>query len=164
MPVNQNITFQNLLDTILMLTTTTTGFDIFYTVRLRKVEVWSIAAQGTPTTVRVVFDNSTLGQFGDQKIHTDTSMGIEPAHVLARPQPKSLLANFQLSSANPAFSIECPAGSVIDVAMDFRGIPAHPVPAQNAVAASGVGSWYFRGLDGLDKTTTILASVDPITV
>jgi hypothetical protein len=153
--VAQNITFQNLLDTILFTTTATVPFDLFFMVRIRRIRLWGIAALGTPESLYVLFDGTSAGFQGDRKMHTDTSMGIEPAYVDCRPASKSLASMFQISSAQNAFNIDCPAGTVIDVHLDFKGDTlGNATQAQNVSVAANVGVIAYRGLDGLAVATT----------
>lgn len=143
------ISYQNLLDTVLVAVTSILGADLFDAVRVNSIEVWAIAALGTPTTVSVSFLGATVGAQGDQKTHTDTSMGVEPAHVKAKPDPLSQAAQFQASAADVAFGLVVPAGAVIDVSMTFRQpVFATVVNAQNALVAAAPGAVYYRALDG----------------
>jgi len=144
------ISFQNLLDTLLLAIAPTSGADLFQQVRIRAVEMWAISVVGTATSVQLEFASQVAGEVGDARVHSDTSMGIEPAHVRARPAVRSGAALFQKSSANPAFTITGPAGTVIDVELTLKGLPAPLVTfAQIALVAATAGAWYFRGLDGL---------------
>jgi hypothetical protein len=152
-----HITYQNLLDTVIVASGATTGSDLFEAVRVEAVEVWAQAAIGTPVTTTVIFDGATIGAYGDQKTHTDTSMGVEPAHVKARPDPLTQAGQFQVSAADNAFYIAAPTGSVIDVSLTFRQpVTGVNVPAQNALVAAVAGTLYFRGLDGKSIATTNL--------
>jgi len=149
-----NVTFQNLLDTILVATGSTTAADLFSAVRVNSVELWAIAALGTPATLTLVFDGTTVGAEGDQKTHTDTSMGIEPAHVKARPDPLTQAGQFQGSAANNAFVLNVVAGTIIDVSMTLRQpVLGFATSSQNALVGATAGVVYYRGLDG--KTTAL---------
>lgn len=148
------VTYQNLMDLLNVALTTVTAAQLFRSVRVRKVSVWAVPVIGNPSTVEVVFISGTVGQAGDLKIHTDTSMGVQPAYVSAKPAVRSAAALFQESSATNAFSLTCPAGSVIDVDLTFRGLPNSFLPTQNAPAGVTAGGWYYRGLDGLAKAAT----------
>jgi len=145
-----NISFANILDTILMATTAVVGFDIFDVVRIRSVEVWSQAALGTPSTVTVIFITAT----GDRSIHTDTSLGVKPAYVKAIPSNRSLASFWNASGAGGVFSISCPAGSIVDCSFSFRTTNAIAVAAANALVGATVGEVYYRGLDGLAAAAT----------
>jgi hypothetical protein len=147
---NQLITYQNLLDAILIATTAIAGFDLYDIVRVNYVEVWSQAALGTPSTVSVTYVTAT----GDRSVHTDTSLGVKPARVLAVPSKMSLASFYQLSAAGGCFSVTCPAGSVIDVDLTYKTAQVTPVAAQNALVGATVGEMYFRGLDGLAAAGT----------
>jgi hypothetical protein len=154
------ITFQNLLDTILLAVGATSGFDLFEGVRVNSVEAWAISAVGTPATVIVVFSGVTIGAYGDQKTHTDTSVGIEPAHVKAKPDPLTQAGQFQLSSADVAFSLDVPSGTVIDVSLSFRQpVAAEAVACQNVLVGATTGAIYYRGLDGKALSLTVLPCV-----
>jgi hypothetical protein len=149
-----NITYQNLLDTILLATSATAVYDAFLAVKIRRIRLWAVPVIGNATTVTVIFSGATIGLVGDQQVHTDTSMGIQPASVSARPSRRSLASDFQLSSANTAFQVECPSGTVIDVELTFRGAYGVPVLAQNVAVGALTGGVYLRGLDGLAVATT----------
>jgi len=160
--VAQSITFQNLLDTVLVATTAVAGANLFYMVRVRKVEVWAILAIGTATSCSVIFDGTTAGLIGDRDIHVDTSMGVEPAHVVARPTARTLAGNFQINSAASAFRIDCPGGSVIDVHLSFVGNFGAVAAAANALVAANAGATYLRGLDGLAIATSKMLPAVPV--
>jgi hypothetical protein len=143
------VTFQNLMDAINIALTTVTAAQLFFRVRVRKVEMWATPVIGGAASVQCEFLGSVVGDQGDTKIHTDTSMGIEPAHVVARPAARSGLALFNGSSAQSAFVLTGPAGTVIDVSLTYRGAPGNFTATQNAPVGAIAGAWYYRGLDGL---------------
>jgi hypothetical protein len=162
---NKTITFQNLCDLMGVAITATSGYDLFDQVRMSAVEVWALPVIGASTTVSVAFgSNYQEGVLGDGRVHSDNSMGIEPAHVLARPSTMSQIAQWQVNSAAPAFSLSCPIGSVIDVILAFRTISTDPPTAMlNALVGATVGDIFYRGLDGLATATTTLPAVAPVT-
>jgi hypothetical protein len=145
-----NITFQNLLDCILFSTTATAPFDLFFMVRMRRIRMWALTTLGASTSISTMFDGVTAGSQGDRKLHTDASMGIEPAFLDVRPQPKTLAANFQVSSGATAFFLDIPTGTVIDVILEFHSdVVGAPVAAQNLSVGATVGQLSYRGLDGV---------------
>jgi hypothetical protein len=113
--------------------------------------------------VTIQFNAINAGIIGDQVIHTDTSMGVQPAHVKAKPQARSLSSDFQLSTAASAFRLDCPTGTVVDVALTFKGVFVTATAAQNALVAANPGGIYLRGLDGLATAATILPPAAPST-
>jgi hypothetical protein len=152
---NGTITFQNLLDIINVGATAITAFDLFTAVRVKRVDVWANALANASATVTVVFEGGTAGSVGDQKVHTSSSMGIEPARVRAAPLPLSGAALFQQSSNAVAFDLICPAGAVIDLELSYRNpIAGAAIAVQNAPAAAVAGVTYFRGLDGQALATS----------
>jgi len=148
--VNQAISFQNLLDLILVATTTIAPFQLFDLVRIRSAQIWGQAALGTPSSVALSFDSAT----GDRTLHQDTSLGIKPAYIKAVPSPKSLVSFFNVTTGGQAFLLTCPAGSIIDLDLQFRDIPGQGTAATNASVAAPVGSIFYRGLDGLAAAGT----------
>jgi hypothetical protein len=151
-----NITFQNLLDTVLFATTTVAGFDLFDAVRINSIEMWAASVTGAPVTLSLIFSGTTVGAVGDDKLHTDTSMGIEPAHVRARPDPLTQAGQFQENVANTAFELQVPTGTVIDVSMTLRQpVLGSAVAVQNPLVAATPGVLYYRGLDGKALATTV---------
>jgi len=154
--VSQDITVADLLDLIVFTTSATAVYDLFTAVKIRHVEVWSLPAIGTANTVTVEFDGGNLGVLGDRRTHTDTSMGIQPAHVLARPSARSQASQYQSTTTDPIFFLQCPTGSVVDVALTFNGDFADPVLAQHVAVAASTGAVYLRGLDGLAASATKL--------
>jgi len=152
--IAQDIQYRNLLDLMLVAVTTTSGFDLFETVKIRRIRIWgppnnSASAPGTPSSIRLEFSGTVTGSIGDQQLYTDTSMGVEPAYIDARPSPKSLASNFQLSAATTAFSINCPLGTVVDLSLSLRSMFSNAnAAASTALVAATVGAQYLRGLDG----------------
>jgi hypothetical protein len=152
---NAAITFQNLLDTVIVATGATTGFDLFDQVRVNSVEVWAQAAVGTPVTAIVTFGGQVAGAQGDRKLHTDTSMGLQPAHVKCRPDPLTQAGQFQADQNGvEAFQLDIPTATVVDVSMTFRQpVTGQANATQNALVGATAGVLYYRGLDG--KTTSL---------
>jgi hypothetical protein len=151
----ENITWRNVLDCILFSTTSTVAYDLFEAVKVREVRVWtpsgavgSTTLPPIPTTASIEFLDSTLGALGDQKIHSCTSVGIEPAFVRGRPSAKSQASQWHNSSATIAFQLNAPVGSVVDVDCTFRATYGGNISAQNNGTGLTVGAIYMRGLDG----------------
>jgi len=150
-----SVTFQNLLDTVLFNTTAIAPFDLFRMVKIRAVEMWALPTIGSASTVSITFAGIGAGIVGDERFHSDTSMGIEPAHLRVKPDSKSLASNFQVSGPNNAFTIWAPVGAVIDLHLSFRSsVNGAAVAAQNASLGAIVGSLAFRGFDGVALATT----------
>jgi len=154
--VDQNFTFQNLLDTFLFAATALQGWDLFIAVKVRAIEMWSLPAIGATTTVECQYTGVSAGAVGDLQTHSDTSMGIQPAHLIARPNAKSLASNYQISNADIAFYLKCPAATVVDVHLSFTQAFVTDKVAQNALVGAAIGAIYLRGLDGLAAAATVL--------
>jgi len=147
-------TYQNLLDTVLMVQPLSNMFDLFTFVKVKQIEIWCAPILGAAVSVTAVFNGITAGSQGDDRVVTDTSMAIEPAHIVIRPDEKTLASEFQPSSSATCFSLQVPIGSVVDVVFSFKGLATTPVAAQNPGSASTGGTWAFRGLDGVALATS----------
>jgi len=148
------VTYQNLLDLILFLASATAPYDVFTSVKVRAVEMWAAPLLGSAVTTTLRFVGETAGSVGSLRTVTDTSMGIEPAHVRAKPGPNTLTSMFQVSSGAVAFDLTCPAGTVVDVELSYKNLPGQAVLAQNPSVAATVGILAYRGLDGLAQATS----------
>jgi hypothetical protein len=160
--IQQVITFQNLLDTLLFAASAIAGYDVFFAVKIRRVQVWATPVIGGATNVSVLFSGGTAGSIGDQKLHTDTSTGVQPAHVSARPALKSLASNYQESSSAIAFVLNAPSGAVVDLELSFVGTFDVAVAAQNALVGATIGATLIRGFDGLAAATSKATPVYPV--
>jgi len=161
-----DVTFQNLLDIFNVVTVSgVSAFDLFTAVKIKAVEVWANALANATVEAVVIYDGSTVGQAGDQKIHQDSSMGIEPAHVRAVPGRMTQAAQFQASTATKAFYLSCPAGAIVDLELSLRNpLAAMAVATQNAPAAGTAGAIYLRGLDGQAAAASKFAPQGPLAV
>jgi hypothetical protein len=163
--VNQNFTFQNLLDTIGVSTTATQGYQLFDLVRIRRIRVWGMASgtNGTnPSSASIKFWGNTPGSIGDDQIHSDTSLGIQPCFIDCKPSRMTTAAQWQPTSTSIAFYIIAPLGSIIDLHLSFRDTPGQATASQNATVAGTVGSIFYRGLDGLAIATSQIIPVDAL--
>jgi hypothetical protein len=149
------ITYQNLLDTILVATTAVLGYQLFDLVKIRRIQMWSQNSSAV-VTVSVHFVGRSDGAIGDDKAHTASSMGIEPAYLSVKPDPRSQAAQFQDAGSPVAFNMYCPAGTVIDLSLSYRTAMEGnaPVQAQYALIAATTGNVYYRGFDGLQSAST----------
>lgn len=159
----QNVTYQNLLDTMLVATSATAVYEIFDVVRIRAVELWAASTTlGTPLTVGVQFNGEfTGGLSGDGRIISDTVMGTEPAHVLAKPDKRSASFQWNASTIIVACTLTVPTGAIIDFDLEFKNSVSAPQLAQNVAVGATVGQFYYRGLDGVAYATT---KFGPITI
>lgn len=144
----QSVTYAMLMDLILVATTATQLYDLFDSVKVSLVEMWCQGVTNSPTTVTCDWNGGVNGLADDSKQDADTSLGIEPAHIVSRPSRNSM-ARFWAGSSNVVcFSITCPAETVIDVQLTFKNSSVAPVAALNLGVGATAGQFYFRGLDG----------------
>jgi len=150
------ITVKNLLDTLIIATSATTGNDIFESIRLKSVEMWAQSASSA-VTLTLGFISNGVGGDAPTKIYSDTAMGPnEPAHLICRP-PKNSSAGFWQSgfSTNQLFEINAVAATIIDVTFDYVLMTdSYVSAAANPLAGATAGILYARGLDGLGSGTS----------
>lgn len=161
---SQAVTFANLLDTMLVATTATTGFDLWDAVKVNFVEMWSVPTSGV-TTVTIEFPGALGVGAGDGRIASDTSVGLSPAHIKVRPSRVSAAGQWQTTNALTAFSLnQCPQDTVIDVDCSFRNSTLAPQSVAAAPVAANPGQFYYRGLDGLALAGTKFPAIAPLTI
>jgi hypothetical protein len=155
------ITWTNLLDSFLFASSATQGYQAFECVRVKEVEVWHCPVASSVSTVSVEFGGQIAGQVGDQKIHSDSSMGLSPAHVRCSPSRDSQASQWQFESGTAAFRLDVPSGAVIDVVLSYRGEFNAAYAVANALVAATTGAYYLRGLDGQPVASTVLVPAVP---
>lgn len=161
-----DVTFQNLLDIINVVTVSAvSAVDLFTAVKVKAVEVWANALANATVQAVVIYDDTVLGAQGDQRIHQDSSMGIEPAHVRAVPGRMTQAAQFQASSANKAFYLSVPQGAVVDLELSFRNpFAGLSVATQNPPAGGTAGAIYQRGFDGVAAAGSKFTPQGPLAI
>jgi hypothetical protein len=151
------VTWANLLDTVVFAVTSTSVYDLFFSARLKAVEIWlppSVEAVSANAQCSLAFDSPSQG---DQRLWVVNS-GPQGGYVRAKPSNHSINGwTWQDSSAVGAFTLNnCPVGALIQLDMTFRvrmGQGSAVAAAQAATGAS-VGTVYFRGMDGLATAST----------
>lgn len=161
----QAFTFENLLDTIGVAKTTTAGQNLFTHVKVKAVEMWAVPVVGNVALVACQFVGSGSGAVGSGRVVSDTSMGIQPAHIIARPERMSQVGQYQVSNAAAAFELTAPVGTVIDVMVSFRNVLDNgAAAAANALVGATAGQVFYRGLDGNPIASTIVPPQVPAAV
>jgi len=149
------IAFNNLLDSFLIATTATAGFQLFDMIKINYVEMWGYSPSGT-TTLSVSYVGKALGATGDGIIHEATSIGAFPCHLKAVPSKMCTAADYQPYTTNAAFNMYCPAATVVDVNFSFKNAMEGGAPQAVAQALVGAqpGNVYYRGIDGQPLAST----------
>jgi len=161
----QPFTFQNLLDVMGVAKTTIAGQNLFTHVKVKAVEMWAVPVVGNVALVACQFVGSSSGSQGSGRVVSDTSMGIQPAHVIARPDRMSQAGQFQVSSGAAAFELTAPTGAVVDLLVSYRNaLDNGAVATQNALVAASAGQVFYRGLDGLAIASTAIPPQVPASV
>ncbi len=160
------VTFANLLDSWMVATSATTGFQLFDFIKIKRVTIratsnpgfaGAAALAGPAVTVEVAFPGLVAGANGSGKRVSDSAMGVNSmAMVSATPGPDSLAGKWQPSSNDIAFTLRSidfqgnpTVGAVIDVDVALKNEPdVSPVAVSSPVAAAVAGNFYYRGIDG----------------
>ena len=151
------ITWANILDTVIMATTSTQAADVFYSVRLHSLEIWlppPVGGVATNVDCGIAFDSPTQG---DQKLWI-VSAGTLGGYQKCVPSKRSLNGlTWQDSSSVGGFTFNnCPVGATFRLNVTFRSRMGPGSATIAAQAGSGMtpGTMYFRGLDGLAAAST----------
>jgi len=168
------VTYANLLDAWFTAGSATTAYQLFDFVKVKKVVVRAMGAVegATPilipqATVGVEFPGLVGGQFGSGKQRIGSGMGYdEPAMVSVSPDKLSQSAQYQPSTANPAFIVRAVdavrlaiQGAIIDVHVSLKNSgDISPASITSARAGLTPGNLYFGGIDGLAPSTTVARS------
>lgn len=163
----QNISWNNLIDTIGVLASATAFYNLFREVKVNEIEMWDIAStQGGVSTLGVLWNENDSNQAGDGRLVTDMSLGVVPAHIRTGPSKDGISSKWHVGfgpNTVNAFSLTASGGCVIDVDLSFRGSAAGQANGANAAAVGGVvGATAWRGLDGLPVLTTKFIANGPV--
>lgn len=150
------IQVQNIFDTLVIATAATTAVELFSHLRVRKVEAWCNGLTNTSAQLALQFYGIISGDVtGDDRIHTDSSMGITPAHIRCVPSKRSLASNWTTSTTSNLFDAVFPVGTIVDVDVEFRrSLNGGTSSAASALVGASTGYIYARGLDGLPVATS----------
>jgi len=167
------VTYGNLLDAWFVAGTTTTAYQLFDFVKVKKVVVRSMGVNEPGVAilpsarVGVEFPGLVGGQFGSGKQRIGSSLGYDmPAYVSVKPDKLAQCAQFQPSTSNAAFivrAVDGPraalAGSVIDIHVVYKNSgDINPAAVTTARGGLTSGLIYFGGLDGLATANTVASS------
>ncbi len=149
-----SITWRNILDSVLMASSATVGYDVFYSARVHYVEVWTPptvlgVAAGAPA---LAFDSPSQG---DQKVY---NIPVTPQGGYCKCVPSKNSINgltWQQSSSLTCFTLNSfTAGTLIRISVVFRARMLSSNAAQNALSGATAGFVYLRGLDGAAKASS----------
>ncbi len=94
---------------------------MFEAVRIVSVEAWNCGVPGNTYPVSTTIALSWLGAYGSSTEVSDTTMSVaEPAHIHARPPPRSSAAFWTPAGASvPLFSLTASSGAVVDIDLEL---------------------------------------------
>lgn len=138
-------------------TTSTNLVQLFESVRILSISIWSSVSNVTnvnvqPRSVAIQFSGVTLGIGGVQLTHSDTSVGMTRiARVKARPEPSSQAGQWQscTNAATPSFfNLLIGSGAVVDLDL-LLNITSDARSGNNATLTgpATVGQIYYLALD-----------------
>jgi len=144
------ITRKNLLDLVVVAITATTSGRIIEGIRLKKVEVWTQPA--VLGSANLTSSIEWIGENSPSIVHSDTTMGIRPAHVLTRPPPSSSNRWWSMSGfqeIDDLFTITAGAESITDVSVAIRFVEMESPTAGPIPVGATPGQMYGVPLDGI---------------
>ncbi len=161
------VSYTNLLDSWLIATGSTTAFQLFDFIKIRRVTVRAIAgtpqssAAGSVANVAISFPG--ISELGSGRQVEETMLGATtPAVVSLTPGKDTIAGKWQASNNAIAFVIRgkdysgaALKGMVIDVDCVWKNSgEVTPVAITSAVTAATAGQIYFGGIDGARLAAT----------
>jgi hypothetical protein len=121
------------------------GYQIFQSVKVRMIEIWTPpASQGAAATCSVLFPVATNTQAREV---SDTTVSVsQPAHVRCGPPANSLAGFWNGTTGTTMFSLVAPPGSVIDVTISLV-MGDNSVSTSVVLVGATIGRVYYCALD-----------------
>jgi hypothetical protein len=146
---DQLLTAAELFNQLEIATSATSTVRLINAVRLIKMEMWCAAAQGSaPNFLQITGASNSPGE-----MVSDTQMGIEPAHVVWRPDPKAQSSMWKVSGTDDAQNLlyyTCPSNTVVDVTLELILLMAGEASVAGSVPVGAtLGTVYSDYLDGI---------------
>jgi hypothetical protein len=152
-------------DLIQVAATTTTAYTIIDTFRIKRVTMWGpMASDLVPVTVSLEWVDAVTQLDSNRALHSDTSMGSNRcAFISCKPPKMTTSVMWQGDSTNPAFILNGPVNTIVDVTLQFtiiNNLNGDDNPVAITVAGAAVGQVYMGRLDG--PTTGLLVPVSAL--
>ncbi len=155
------VTWRMLLDTVVMATTSTAGSDVFYSMRLHYVEIWTpdAAAGVVANWPSLAFDSPSQG---DQRVF-QIPCTANGGYAKCKPAKTSINGlTWQTSSSVGAFTLNnLGVGTIIRISCTVRARlgSGSATSAANALSGATAGTMYLRGLDGLATASSSFSCI-----
>jgi hypothetical protein len=157
-----SLTRADLLNHLVVNTSANANARIISGFKLNRFEVWGPGSSAFALGTVSVEWTST---YGPSKVVSDTSMTIDPGHIVATPPPQSLASFWSLTGSSESDVIAIlnfPANSVVDMNYEviFQNLET-PVSVAT-VAAGTVGNLYMLPLFGIVSNALVPTSYNTI--
>lgn len=157
-----SVSFANLLDSWFLAGTSTTAYQLFDFVKVKRVTIRAMPYNGGSSylqscTVGIEFPGLVAGSNASGNQASNTNLGTtEPAFVTLRPGKMAAAGFWQPSSNNNAFVVRATnadgtvsLGAIIDVDLVFKNsADVSPAALASAITGGSPGNLYYGGLDG----------------
>ncbi len=157
----QDITWANVMDWICVATSATAGYDLFYSVRLHCVEIWTPDADTgvIPQNCSLSFPSPTQG---DERTYLCVSSSLG-GYVKCKPSNHSANGLFwQASSSVVAFQLlNVNQGTLFQVSLTYRLGYGSAVSTGQSLSSATAGKVYLRGMDAKAIASTSFTPVPP---
>jgi hypothetical protein len=157
-----SLTRADLLNHLVVNTSANANARVVSGFKLNRFEIWGAGSSSFGLGTSSVEWTST---YGPSKVVSDTSMTIEPSHVVTTPPPQSLASFWSLTGSSESDVIAIlnfPANSVLDMNYEviFQNLET-PVSV-STVAAGTVGNLYMLPLFGIVSNALVPVSYNTI--
>lgn len=139
-----------------MCTGASTAYSLATAFRIKRVQIWGVAAQsGTTSIVSVTwFGDQSLNFMSNREVSDSSTSTAYVPYITCRPPPRSSAAEFHASNAgsftsDTLFSITCNQGGIIDIDYEYVIADGNASPTASLSISGGVaGAIRYGPLDG----------------
>jgi len=156
---NVEITDQDLLNLIVVATTTTATTELASAVKLRKIEMWADpVAGGSLISIEDIAQVAGVG--GPSRIKEDVTLGVaRPAHLTWTPAPGSLQAMWIASHAGTEYlALNSSGAGYLDLHVSWVLQDGENPSSGGAVSGATAGALYLRALDNQGASALVPVS------
>jgi len=166
--VSVNITRGNLLNLLMVATSSTSTVRVIEGIRLKRVSIWTnpvIGVGSSAASPLLGAQISWIGENSPSTVISDITMGVRPASIQSRPPPSSSNRWWCMSGMQESdvlFALNIGASSVVDVLVDIRLVDEESPTAGEAPSGAVTGQMYGGYLDGIASGKLIPVGLIPI--
>jgi hypothetical protein len=153
-----SLTRADLLNHLICCTLATANARLLSGFKLNRIEIWS---PGSSTFTTATSSVEWLSSYGPSKVVSDSSMTIEPAHIVSTPPPQSLASFWSLTGSNETetlCTLSYGANSIIDLSYEIIFQNGETPVVVTTAASNATGTVYMLPLFGIVSNSALPVS------